>query len=359
MKEKNHTLTSSITRLNILAQHIEQNEGSLSPIELDLFMQELRNLYGIALELTVPATVAPANNVEDKPQKTEPEPATEPVLEVAKETSTDLAETAKSIAPDVIAATTEVAVETVLAIETPEKPPFAPAEAEETISEFVTTNEMENIEGAKYDELFFGGNEPETQQQELPNLTADTPAPNTPSAETIAPAEEPMPEPEPIQEQEQEPIQVPEPEPVQVPEPEPVQQPKPEPKPTQNDGQSSLLSYLKHASIDNASQNAAPRTLGESLHPYSYNIEEQLTNRANSQKVEDLRTIININDKFSFINELFHNNMKGYNDFIMHLNSLHLREEAMEYVGTISQLNHWDENSLAVKTFFSIFDRKF
>ena len=358
MKEKNHTLSSSITRLNILAQRMEQNEDNIPAIELDLFLQELRNLYGIALEMAIPATAATTTTnpkvVEESPNTVvAPEPKTEAVPEVIE--LEPVKEEPTTIIPEVAAAAaTETVVETILAKETPEQPPFAPAEAEETLSEIVTANEMENIEGTKNDELFFGDEESETpQQEEVPSQTEmsinDIPA-----------------EPEPAQIQEPAQVEISEPiQHIQVeekkPEPEPVptKQPEPEPKTTQSNNQSSLLSYLKHAAIDNTPQSSAPRTIGESLHPYSYNIEEQLASRVNSQKVDDLRTIININDKFSFINELFHNNMKGYNDFILHLNSLQLREEALEYVGAISQMNHWDENSLAVKTFFSLFDRKF
>lgn len=77
------------------------------------------------------------------------------------------------------------------------------------------------------------------------------------------------------------------------------------------------------------------------------------------QKVVDLRTIININDKFSFMNELFHNNMKAYNDFILRLNAIDNREEAMAVVDEIAMQYNWDRNSLSATTFFSILDRKF
>ena len=76
-------------------------------------------------------------------------------------------------------------------------------------------------------------------------------------------------------------------------------------------------------------------------------------------KVDDLRTVININDKFSFMSELFHNNMKAYNDFIMALNVAASREAAMELVATVSQQYEWDENSVTVKNFHNILNRKF
>ena len=59
------------------------------------------------------------------------------------------------------------------------------------------------------------------------------------------------------------------------------------------------------------------------------------------------------------MNELFRNNMKGYNDFIMKLNALNSRDEALSYVHEIAEQYKWDDESLTVKTFYSIFDRKF
>ena len=332
--KKNNTLSSSIARLSVLAQRMENCEGNISAIDRDLFMQELRELYGFAVDLSLSSSSAeqekPTEETFDEPLMGEPTSLVAPTFEEP------VPEAAK-----VVVAATETTEETPKETE-PELPPFAPAEAEETVSEFVTSNDMENIEGAKYDELFFGEKESDEPMQESSIFEEETPIDNTPEEvisetnEQVIEEAQPKPEPEPM----------------------PVEESK-HPEPEQSHTQTSLLSYLKHTAIEESEQSSMPRTIGESLHPYSYNIEEQLTSRVNSQKVSDLRTIININDKFSFINELFHNNMKSYNDFIMQLNTLQLREEALEYVATISQLNHWDENSLAVKTFFSLFDRKF
>lgn len=332
--KKNNTLSSSIARLSLLAQRMENCEGNIAAIDRDLFLQELRNLYGFALDLSSTSCSAeqegPTEETFDEPLMGEPTTLVAPTFE----------ETVPEAAKVVVAAT-ETTEEATKETES-ELPPFAPAEAEETVSEFVTSNDMENIEGAKYDELFFGEKEPDEPMQESAIMQEEAPIDNTPE-EIIPNTDEPA---------------IEEAQPKPEPEPTPVQEAK-HPEPEQSRTQTSLLSYLKKTAIEEPEQFSAPRTIGESLHPYSYNIEEQLTNRVNSQKISDLRTIININDKFSFINELFHNNMKSYNDFIMQLNTLQQREEALEYVSTISQLNHWEENSLAVKTFFSLFDRKF
>ena len=115
--------------------------------------------------------------------------------------------------------------------------------------------------------------------------------------------------------------------------------------------QPSLFDYFKPSA-----EKATPRTIADSLSPSR---PSDIDSKLNASKVKDLRTVININDKFSFMNELFHNNMKGYNDFIMKLNAINERNEALEYVQNVSQQYKWDDESLTVKTFYNVFDRKF
>ena len=100
-------------------------------------------------------------------------------------------------------------------------------------------------------------------------------------------------------------------------------------------------------------------TLAEKMGLNRRNVESDVENRMKQKKVDDLRQVININDKFSFMNELFHSNMKAYNDFVLKLNAQQTREEGLAVVEEVAQQYGWDENSLAVKTFFNYFDRKF
>ena len=130
----------------------------------------------------------------------------------------------------------------------------------------------------------------------------------------------------------------------------------PAPKQTRkNQQESSLFDYFKNDNMEGTPR----RTLADTLNQGGRNLEEQLESRVNAKKVDDLRTIININDKFSFMSELFHNNMKAYNDFILRLNSYTNREDALAYVAEVAAQNMWRENSLVVKSFYKIFDRKF
>ncbi len=146
-------------------------------------------------------------------------------------------------------------------------------------------------------------------------------------------------------------------EPVAVaePEPEPVPAPVSEPEPVAAPGgQASLLDYLKRP----VEEQPTVRTLGDTLGEQSP-LGGQQSAVGSQQKVSDLRTVININDKFSFMSELFHNNMKAYNDFILRLNAIDNRDEALLAVNEMSAQYRWDEASLAVKAFYTVFDKKF
>ena len=209
-----------------------------------------------------------------------------------------------------------------------------------------------------------------------PEPVVEAPAPETvvvpePVVEAPAPEPEPepaaMPEPEPVSMSdfesdgsmlfeeivvEPEPAAAePEPAPEHTPEPEPAPEPEPVSEPARE--QASLLDYLRRP----VQEQPATRTLGESLGGVT--AAESGFERSMSRKVDDLRTVININDKFSFMSELFRNNMRAYNDFIMYLNSLTSREEALAYVRETAAQYKWDEESMAVKSFYKVFDMKF
>lgn len=222
---------------------------------------------------------------------------------------------------------------------------------------------------------------PEPTSEQKPTTTQKPSSEPTPAPKPTTP--EPTPVPKPAPTPEQKPTPAPKPEPAHAPEaakepesskkPEPVKEPvakvpvgsslsgdfvagassnAPEPasEPKPKSSQPSLFDYFKAANSEKSTQ----RTIGETLGNMANHHEHALGN-----KVQDLRTIININDKFSFMNELFRNNMKGYNDFILRLNATTNREEALAYVKEIASQYNWDNDSMTVKTFYSIFDRKF
>ncbi|MCQ2300215.1 MAG: hypothetical protein MJZ81_08855 [Bacteroidales bacterium] len=257
-----------------------------------------------------------------------------------------------------------------------EEPTFA---EEPDATPAASTMVMEQLDGHENDALF--ADEPETpaepapaptlwdklQSQQTPRSFGDSvkpqptlsdlfaeskpqPAPE-PAAEAPAPvAEEPKPEPQPQPE--------PKPEPEPKSEPEPVKEtPKPEQPAAQPKAATSLFDILKQSAGAQASSGATVRTLADTLGSNRTTLDTQLG--AQKKKVSNLNEIISISDKFSFMSNLFRNNMRAYNDFIMRLNAIDDSEEAMAYVAETAAAYEWDNESLAVQTFYTILNRKF
>lgn len=275
-----------------------------------------------------------------------------------------------------------------------EEPTFA---EEPDATPAASTMVMEQLDGHENDALF--ADEPETpaepapaptlwdklQSQQTPRSFGDSvkpqptlsdlfaeskpqPAPE-PAAEAPAPvAEEPKPEPQPVPEPEPKPEPKPEPQPQPEPKPEPEPEPKSEPEPVketpkpeqpaaQPKAATSLFDILKQSSGAQANSGATIRTLADTLGGNRTTLDTQLG--AQKKKVSNLNEIISISDKFSFMSNLFRNNMRAYNDFIMRLNAIDDSEEAMAYVAETAAAYEWDNESLAVQTFYTILNRKF
>ena len=308
-------LTEGMQRLCAIANQVVAAEGRLSAIERDLLLEALRSLYDTSLRLEVHGPVA------QTPAPAEPE-----------------AEEETAMPDDELISSTVMATMAAMGVAQPAEAPAATMP------------------------------EPEPE----PEPVVEAPAPETVVVpEPVVEAPAPEPEPEPAAMPEPEPVSmsdfesdggmlfeeiVVEPEPAAA-EPEPAPEPaaEPEPAPAQEPAreQASLLDYLRHP----AQEQPVTRTLGESLG--GARAVESGFERSMSRKVDDLRTVININDKFSFMSELFKNNMRAYNDFIMYLNSLTSRDEALAYVRETAAQYKWDEESLAVKSFYKVFDMKF
>ena len=314
MKNIVKDLTEGMQRLCAIANRIVSHDGSVGQIEKDLLLEDLRRLYDVALRLNEVPAAEPAG----APEGTAPAPM-------------------PKMPDDEILSSTVMATMAAMSVpETAQEPaPVAAPVAPEPVAEPV---EPKVVEMPRMEDLEANGN------SLLFDEVIIEPEP--------APAVEPEPVPEP------EPAPVPEPEPAPVPEPEPATAPDPEPasEPEAKAGtQASLLDYLKHP----VEEKTTVRTLGDSLGAKQETLQAASLHETLEKKVSDLRTVININDKFMFMSELFHNNMKAYNDFILRLNSIDIRDEALLYVNEVSVQNQWDENSIAVQSFYKVFNKKF
>lgn len=75
--------------------------------------------------------------------------------------------------------------------------------------------------------------------------------------------------------------------------------------------------------------------------------------------IPDLKAAIGINEKFQFINQLFHGNMTEYNIAINQINICGSKEEAEAYLETLRELYKWNVDSEAVVTFTALVERRF
>lgn len=297
-------LTEGMQRLCAVANRVVTANGKVSALERDLLLEDLRHLYDVALRIETNGEIA--STAEEQEAVTDHEMLSSTVMATMAAMSVPEPEPERivELEPEpIIIPEPKLVVETEQAVE-----PVSESDAElKPIAEpepkqMPAMEEIENTgNGLLFDEILI---EPEPEHELNP---------------------------EPILEPELEPI------------PEQVPEPNPEPVKVQ----ASLLDYLKHPQEEQPVQ----RTLGESLGSQQ--------SAVGSHKVDDLRTVININDKFSFMSELFKNNMRAYNDFIMMLNGIGNREEALAEVAETAKQYQWDENSVAVQTFYKIFDKKF
>ena len=354
MKNTGNLLLEGMERLGLIAARIRQNNGPIPQIEIDIILQELRNLYMEALQLE-------AEGKSDVQQ--DPDASAEAVKNQAEVLARKVAEeeAARKAAEAQRKAEEEAARKAAEAQrkaeeEAARKAAEAQREAEEEAARKAAEAQRKAEEEAarKAAEAQRKAEEEAARKAAEARRKAEEEAARKAAAEELKPIFAPEPadaEPVPVVEPVMEKIEGNLNDSLFVEEVTPPVQ-----KPKKKQQESSLFDYFKN---DSADGQPTVRTLADTLGGHGRNVEEQLETRVNAKKVDDLRTIININDKFSFMSELFHNNMKAYNDFILRLNSYSNREEALAYVAEVAAQYMWHENSLVVKSFYKIFDRKF
>ena len=376
MKNTGNSLLEGMERLGLIASRIRQNQGPIPKIEIDIILEELRNLYMVALQLEAeePRPVAdPDLKAVEAKRKAEEEAArkaAEAQRKAEEEAARKAAEAQRKAEEEAArkAAEAKQKAEEEAARKAAEAKRKAEEEAARKAAEAQRKAEEEAARKAAEAKRKADEEEAARKAAEAKRKADEEAARKAAEAQRKAEEEAAKK----AADEELKPIFAPEPADTEVPPvvvpmmeniegnpndslfiDEPVAAPKSaKPKPQEN----SLFDYLKSDPVE---PQPTVRTLADTLNKNGRNVEEQLETRVNAKKVEDLRTIININDKFSFMSELFHNNMKAYNDFIMRLNSYTDREEALAYVNEVSSQYMWHENSLVVKNFYKIFDRKF
>lgn len=393
-------------------KRIQQCEGKVPQIELDVLLDSIRGMYVSALELNK------LNALQNDVDRTA---VVKDILHqvVATETVNDIV---AEVETPMVAVEIEPVQEPESVVEEPVEETPAVMEAEPMVSEELVEEpvmEESELKDDKFEELVESvdmlkemvgndilSNSPIMAFEPIDDGDDAPMAEEEPQAEELKadvveeeqsvevkteeePAEEPQKESEPIvveqvqpmvEETIEEPIAVEQVQPVVE---EPIEVPvevqtKEENKPVvggkhhEEPRQTSLFDYLKSTTVTKAAEQV-DRFSGSTVTTLADKFQQakererllfgsNMSNEERKQpRVKDLRSIIGVSDKFLFINELFGKNMRAYTEFIMKLTNMEIdaTDEALAYLKTTEEQYGWDKESLAVQTFIKIFERKF
>ena len=359
MNNTANSLVEGLERLGLIASRIRQNMGNVPQIEIDIILQELRNLYMTCLYLEKDSTVMDLTETLELDLSDAAKKATEE-KRMAEEAAAKKAAEEKRLAEE--AAAKKAAEEKRLAEEAAAK---KAAEEKRLAEEAATKKAAEEKRLAEEAAAKKAAEEKRLAEEAAAkkaaeekrlaeeaaakkaamlaaSLAANVAEPHFAPADDEGKGQSIKPQMEQLAGNPNDDLF------SNTEEPEPLKEQKPR--------ETSLFDYLK---TDRTPEQPKTRTIGDTLNQNARNAEHELEMRMNAKKVDDLRTIININDKFVFMGKLFGNKMKEYNDFILHLNELTDRQEALDYVAEIAKTYNWEEGSSAVNDFYKVFDRKF
>lgn len=128
----------------------------------------------------------------------------------------------------------------------------------------------------------------------------------------------------------------------------------------QNNGQSIQQNYSGRAPQKTVSDiyanNGAKQTVNDKLNqPHN-----ELNDKLRKAPIKDLKTFIGLNKRFSYINFLFSNDARLYDESIEKINSSMNYEEAMGYIeSTLRNRLHWNQQDEMVAEFYNIVERRF
>lgn len=376
-------------------KRIQQCEGKVPQIELDVLLDSIRGMYVSALELNK------LNALQDDVDRTavikdilHPVVATETVNDVVAEVETPMAavetepvQEPEPVVEEPIEETPAVMEAEPMVSEEPVDEPVKKVselkddkfeevvESVDMLKEMVGNDILSNSPIMSFEPIDDGNDAPMAEEEPQAEESKADVVEQEQSVEVKTeeePAEEPQKESEPIAVEQVQPV-------VEEPIEAPIEaQPKEENKPVvggkhhEEPRQTSLFDYLKSTTITKAAEQV-DRFSGSTVTTLADKFQQakererllfgsNMSNEERKQpRVKDLRSIIGVSDKFLFINELFGKNMRAYTEFIMKLTNMEIdaTDEALAYLKTTEEQYGWDKESLAVQTFIKIFERKF
>jgi len=72
--------------------------------------------------------------------------------------------------------------------------------------------------------------------------------------------------------------------------------------------------------------------------------DRNIADKLKTKHTDDIKTLIGINEKFLFINELFEGSMNEYNEFIAKLNNFNNLNEAISFINEQKSLKKWKDD---------------
>lgn len=318
-KEKLVSLSHEINLLRQQVNYLLRNEKPLGLLDLDVLMNRTHTIYDML------CTINLGESADNEELELDPEA-------IAGLFGVDLHEEEKS-KPDEIAGNQdneEVESESVEAM-LDETPKEKPEELKETLVEPVEETEMESIEKPIVEVTAFVEESAQTDlNEELPAET-NSQMFGLQESETTAPESV---------------------EPVTS-EPQTLDEPMEEAKP--NGDEYGFLFRFEEVSPADDFETEKTETLGDRMMKEDHSLAAKLQ----QNPIRDLRSVIGINDKFLFVNELFGGSMEKYNKSIDNLNDLKTMNGALIYLNELKIELQWNSSNEAYRKLSELVRRKF
>jgi hypothetical protein len=87
--------------------------------------------------------------------------------------------------------------------------------------------------------------------------------------------------------------------------------------------------------------------------------DKSVARKMSRNKIEDIRTVIGINEKFFFINDLFQGDMKEYQAAIDRLNSYTARAEALSFLDHLKKDKNWKDDAEGYLQLRALVERRY
>lgn len=316
-KEKLISLSHEINLLRQQVNYLLRNEKPLGLLDLDVLMNRTHSIYDTLCAINL------GDNADDEDLDLDPEA-------IAGLFGVDLNEEDNP--------------------ETDEVEPIENQNNEEVIPDSVVEvpEETQEKHEVEIEEPAEPVDTPVEQPEETPDFLHETPI------EISSIEETPLPDPEPQVFSFQEPVfQEPEPIEPEVLEPQPIEEPTEEIKPTGDEY--GFLFRFEDAPANGGFETETPETLGDKMMQEDHSLAAKLQ----QNPVRDLRSVIGINDKFLFVNELFGGSMEKYNKSIDNLNDLKTMNGALIYLNELKIELQWNSSNEAYQKLSELVRRKF